>query len=68
MDPRFTLALLFFSIFERGGAHFAYKEHGFFIVKMECFGLGGFFPRVNKENHVEFFAHVGFLCGNLVFS
>ena len=34
----------------------------------EVFGLGGFFPRVNKENHVEFFGHVGFLYGSPVLS
>ena len=47
---------------------FLFEENGFlpikrpalYFVRMEILGLGGFLPKVNKENHVEFLDMLGF--------
>ena len=64
MDIVSTLLLLFDE-----GPFGPIKEHSSLFVMMEVFGLGGLFPRANKEKyHVEFLGYVGFLYRSFGFS
>ena len=46
-----------------------YKGAAFSFVSMEVFGLGGLFPKANKEKyHFELLGYVGFFCCSFGFS
>ena len=67
--PFLILIIILLLLFEKENGFGSIKRLAFSIVKREVFGLGGFFPRANKEKyHFEYLGYVGFFCRSFRFS